>query len=431
MSDKSVDNAKGTAGSSNRRGGVASAFDVMAGPNPTGGLDLEDSRLVAYMLNPNHQVVWCNQAAREQLFGVASLHPSAEMRNIFLLLCSVQGEPQSELIQLHAGLAKPQLTRTNLLDALRIADEARAASTIDLFNAAETIEPRALLTVGYQQRTAPAGSPDSGETWRAMCAFFREGALFVHAPQALAEELFIDGIGDRASVMRRLASQQSPMLTPMAVMVADLQDSVRLCAELPPQSYFQLINEIWNLCNRVIQEFDGQIGKHAGDGIVAYFFPRPGTSYLDNCVRCAVRIKEEVRRLSHEWQMQRQWLNTLYLNTGLHEGQEWVGTFEIGDTFQLSALGDTINHSARLSEFATHGAIWASKQLVTRLESEVGTTLDYGVTHQQPDGRQHFVRSSFAQIQSLLAGTAAETSKARDIATMAVTEIHGLLRERA
>ncbi|MEN9718580.1 MAG: hypothetical protein RIQ99_1458, partial [Pseudomonadota bacterium] len=142
-------------------------------------------------------------------------------------------------------------------------------------------------------------------------------------------------------------------------------------------------------------------------------------------------IKEEVRRLSHEWQMQRQWLNTLYLNTGLHEGQEWVGTFEIGDTFQLSALGDTINHSARLSEFATHGAIWASKQLVTRLESEAGTTLDYGVTHQQPDGRQHFVRSSFAQIQSLLAGTAAETSKARDIATMAVTEIHGLLRERA
>ena len=413
-------------GPGDRRGGVSSAFGAMAGGAPSGGLDLEDDRLVAYMLNRNHQVVWCNEAARQRVFGVASLHPSAEMRNIFLLLSSVQGDLPADLIRLHAGLAKPDLSRANLLDALRIADEERAADTYELFTQAAPIEARGLLTTGCEHPAAGGGT----SAWRVMCGFFREGALFVHAPEALADDLFVDGLGDRSVVMRQLASKQSPMLTPMAVMVADLQDSVRLCAELPPQSYFQLINEIWNLCNGIIQEFNGQVGKHAGDGIVAYFFPLPGSSYLDNCVRCALKIKEEIRRLSHEWQLRRDWLNTLHLNIGLHEGQEWVGTFEIGDFFQLSALGDTINHSARLSEFARHGTIWASKQLVTRLESEARVSLDYGVGHQQPDGRQHFVRSSFAHVQTLLASGDGQMGKLKDIATLAVTEVLGVARQQ-
>lgn len=413
-------------GPGDRRGSVSSAFNAMAGGAAPGSLDLEDDRLVAYMLNRNHQVVWCNEAARERLFGVSTLHPSAEMRNIFLLLSSVPGELPAEIIRLHAGLAKPDVTRANVLDALRIADEERAADTYEIFAKAEPIEARGLLTVNCDH-PAPGGKT---APWRVMCGFFREGALFVHAPEDQADDLFLGGLGDRAVVMRQLASKQSPMLTPMAVMVADLQDSVRLCAELPPQSYFQLINEIWNLCNGIILEFNGQVGKHAGDGIVAYFFPLPGTNYLDNCVRCALKIKEEIRRLSHEWQLRRDWLNTLYLNIGLHEGQEWVGTFEIGDAFQLSALGDTINHSARLSEFARHGTIWASKQLVTRLESEARVELDFGISHQRPDGRQHFVRSSFAHVQTLLADTDNKTAKLKDIATLAVTEILGVARQQ-
>lgn len=413
-------------GPGDRRGGAASAFGAMTGGAAAGGLDLEDDRLVAYMLNRNHQVVWCNEAARERVFGVSSLHPSAEMRNIFLLLSSVQGELPADIICLHAGLAKPELTRSNLLDALRIADEERAADTYDLFTKATPIEARGLLTTACEHPVAGGGT----SSWRVMCGFFREGALFVHAPEELADDLLVAGIGDRAVVMRQLASKQSPMLTPMAVMVADLQDSVRLCAELPPQIYFQLINEIWNLCNGIIQDFNGQVGKHAGDGIVAYFFPLPGSNYLDNCVRCALKIKEEIRRLSHEWQLRRDWLNTLYLNVGLHEGQEWVGTFEIGDTFQLSALGDTINHSARLSEFARHGTIWASKQLVTRLESEARVNLDFGVSHQQPDGRPHFVRSSFSHVQTLIAETDNKAAKLKDIATLAVTEILGVARQQ-
>ncbi len=97
---------------------------------------------------------------------------------------------------------------------------------------------------------------------------------------------------------------------------------------------------------------------------------------------------------------------------------------------QLSALGDTINHSARLSEFARFGAIWATKSLVTRLESETGAQVDYGVMHEQPNGRQHLVRSSFAQVETLIANQTGRSAKLRDIATLAVTEIHGITPAR-
>lgn len=414
-----------------RRGFAASAVHGMTGEaagamGARSGLDLEDSRLVAYMLNPNNQLVWFNEAAREQVFGFTSLHPSAEMRNIFLLLAATQGPFQTDLVKLHAGLAKPLMTRANLLNALRIADENRVLEAIELFDKADAIEPGNLLSADYLR----FDDQGNGAQWRALCAFFREGSLFIHAPCALAEELFVSGLGDRGQLMQSLAAKQSPMLTPMAVMVADLQDSVRLCAELPPQSYFELINELWNVTNGIVQEHGGQIGKHAGDGVIAYFFPRPGGNYLESCLACALAVKEAIARLSREWQLRRGWFNELYLNVGLHEGQEWVGTFKFGETVQLSALGDTINHSARLSEFARFGAIWASKSMVTRLESETGAQVDYGVLHEQPGGRQHLVRSSFAQVETLLDSQPGRSAKLRDIATMAVTEILGITSAR-
>jgi len=43
------------------------------------------------------------------------------------------------------------------------------------------------------------------------------------------------------------------------------------------------------------------------------------------------------------------WLNELYLNTGLNEGQEWLGIFHIETKVEFTVLGDTINHAARLS----------------------------------------------------------------------------------
>lgn len=405
-------------------GAGASALRTAQGAGGIEGVDLEDDRLIAYMVNNNHELVWHNAAARERLFGFSSLYPTTEMRNVFLLFASMQNGIEPHLLKLHIGLAKPLLNRQEFQYAIRLAEEDRQNEALALFEDVQAIEDHQILNLDYVRHTQAVA-----ENWRVMCARFREGILCVHAPLETARDLFMSGLGDRGSIIRKLASQQMPLLTPMAVLVADLQDSVRICAELPPGDYFALINQIWNTVNPLILQHFGQVGKHAGDGIVSYFFPRMGGNFLKDAVLCAVEIKKAMRRISKQWQIDRDWTNELYLNMGLHEGQEWVGTFQIGDTIQFTALGDTINHSARLSELARFGELWASKSFVTRLQSETGIGLEYGVQRPLPDGRQQFVKSSFAQVSSLVEFTQPRHPKLMDIATLAVTEITGVVAQ--
>jgi len=403
----------------------ASALGDKQGAVGLEGVDLEDNRLIAYMVNNNHELVWHNAAARERLFGFSSLYPTTEMRNVFLLFASMQNAIEPHLLKLHIGLAKPLLSRQDFQFAIRLAEEDRLAQALNFYDETQPIEEHQILNLDYSRQASSGGS----ENWRVMCARFREGILCVHAPLETARDLFVSGLGDRGSIIRKLSSQQMPLLTPMAVLVADLQDSVRICAELPPGDYFALINQIWNTVNPLILQHFGQVGKHAGDGIVSYFFPRIGGNFLKDAALCAIEIKKVMRRISKEWQIEREWTNELYLNMGLHEGQEWVGTFHIGDTIQFTALGDTINHSARLSELARYGQLWASKAFVTRLQSETGLALEYGVHRPLPDGRQQFVKSSFAQVSSLMETGQMRHPKLMDIGTLAVTEISGVVSQ--
>ena len=96
--EASTSTAKSFAGS--RDGSAFAASDTSGS-----GLNLDDDRILAYMLNNNHELVWFNEAARSQLFGFTSLHPSSEMRNIFLLLASVPSGLDREMVTLHASIA--------------------------------------------------------------------------------------------------------------------------------------------------------------------------------------------------------------------------------------------------------------------------------------------------------------------------------------
>ena len=59
-----------------------------------------------------------------------------------------------------------------------------------------------------------------------------------------------------------------PSLVSLCVLVADLQDSVKIGAELPPAEYFELINRLWKTLAGSFQKYHGIYGKHAGDGAV-------------------------------------------------------------------------------------------------------------------------------------------------------------------
>ena len=205
--------------------------------------------------------------------------------------------------------------------------------------------------------------------------------------------------------------------------MTDLQSSVKICAELPPEEYFELINEMWALMETVFRKYHGTYGKHVADGMVYYFFPQPDSDYLMNALACAVEIRREMQKLSKAWQLKKNWLNELYLNTGIAEGHEWLGTFQSSTSVEFVVLGDSINQAARISDFARHGAIWATKSLIGKLPTQDRARLRYGVRRQGLDGQQLFVASTFSMVSSLLEHNGPKSEKLRDIATLPITEI--------
>ena len=384
----------------------------------------------AYMVNYNFEVSWYNDAACERFLGRFDTLPArSEARNVFaLLLQGAAGRPAeycADLLRLHVSLAKARLSKSSLLGLCKDLDRESAALIDSLYADAEKFGDKAIVEIPLELRQGREGS----ESWRVYATYFREGILIVHATGGPASETLLEFLSRRDVVIRNLLRRRLPVMTQLAVVVADLQNSVKICSELPPEEYFELINEIWMTMGPIFRKYYGTHGKHVGDGMVYYFFPQPDSHHIFNALACAHEIKLAMKRISKEWQLRKNWLNELFLNTGLHEGQEWLGTFQSATNVEFAVLGDTINHAARLSDFARFGAIWATKNLVGKLTADERAAVQFGIMRKGQDGREHFVASSYAQLGSLIDLSAERNEKLREIATLPITEIRDITLE--
>lgn len=400
----------------------AAAPIALATHAPTLHLTLDDIGYPAYMLNQNFELVWINEHAQQRFFGGRpDLPQTSDARNLFRLLPVGRNEWGS-LLNFHVGLAKSRLSPDsfgNLCHGLDPVTYARLQAAY-----IETVAEPARPVV--QSTVILPGNPTTREAEQfhtAYATFFREGIFIALIPEAEYANEMLDLLARRDEIIRGLLRKRLPVLTQLAVLVADLQGSVKICSELPPAEYFELINEIWKVLAPIFRKHHGTCGKHVGDGLVYYFFPQPDSDYLANSLACAQDIRKEIQRLSKAWQLRKQWFNELFLNTGITEGQEWLGTYQSPTSVEFVVLGDTINQAARISDFARHGSIWVTKSLISRLPPDERNRVVYGVRRRAPEGREVFVSSSFSQMSSLLEQEGARMEKLHDIATLSVTEV--------
>ncbi len=386
-------------------------------------LTIDHIPFAAYMVNYNFELTWYNEQARNELLGqFDSLPADIKGRNALAYLLKGRlgknGTNREELIQFFLLLAKGRLSRNDLMGAVTGQAEMTAQQTTQPL--AEPHINGALLQIPLTLHL------ENGVVARynVYTSYYREGILCVYLPdQADSHDSLLGLLGRRDEVIRNLLKKHLPVLTDVAVLVADLQSSVRICTELPPEEYFELINQIWATMEPIFRKYYGTHGKHVGDGMVYYFFPQPDCNYIFNALECAQEMKAAMRKISKEWQLRKNWLNELYLNTGLNEGQEWLGIFHIETKVEFTVLGDTINHAARLSDFARSGAIWATKNLLGKLPAETRQRVQFGIRRQDAEGREMLIAASYSRITELVDMTAPRHEKLSDIAALPVTEI--------
>lgn len=390
-------------------------------PLPSSGLrvTLDEIHHPAYMINYNFELVWINESGKAELFGGLQQLPALiEERNIFSLMASKSLLDEAEdVINLHLSLAKGRISADGFRASCQGLLSAHDWGCLEKrFNEVQPLSDRPVSESCVYLK-------NQNRNYKAYACFFREGIFLVYANDSGAQESLLELLSHRDEMIRNLLRQRLPVLTSLAVLVADLQNSVKICSELPPEEYFELINEIWASMGTIFRKYHATCGKHVGDGMLYYFFPQPDSNYLMNALCCAQEIRQEMQRLSKAWQLRKNWLNELYLNTGITEGQEWLGTFQTPTSVEFVVLGDSINQAARISDFARHGAVWATKSLISKLPAAERARLRYGVTRQAPGGQNLFVASSFSQLSSLLERDGVYSEKLRDIATLPITEI--------
>ena len=209
----------------------------------------------------------------------------------------------------------------------------------------------------------------------------------------------------------------APILTPVAVLVSTLQDAGELWLQLPAGEYFELVNEVWLELDRIFRRHGGRHGKHPGEGMVCHFLPHTSGSYLGSALGAAHQAREAMRQISSRWQARKGWDFELCMNTGVDEGQEWLGALRLSEPLELTVVGGAADHAAQLSRSARGGAVWITRNLVGKLSPDERRGLTFGVP--RADRR---VLSSFARLADLAATNGSPAVPAA-LAELPITEL--------
>jgi len=387
-------------------------------------LTINDISCPAYLLNYKYEIDWINKDAEDSIFQkkIRNIKEPAA-RNIYLLLMRnfhENNQTRNSLIDFHLSFLKGKTIENELGQLYESMTQSEREYLRKSYESIEPPIPRAVNKIILKL------SDDKGKCI-SDCVYymlFREGILFIHALDASSIQNIANLLSCRSSVINDLLKQRMPTLVSFAVLIADLQNSVGICAELPSEEYFKLIHDIWACVEGSFKQYYGTYGKHVGDGMLYYFLKERDNQYLINAVSCALEIRENIKKLNMEWKTRKGWFNELYLNIGINEGQEYFGAIPSAPSVEFTALGDTVNYAGRLSDFARYGAIWTTKNLINRLGVEDKEGIRYGIRHKDQD-RETLVENTFSRIIDMSGLDNAIISKFKDISTLAITEIIG------
>lgn len=381
----------------------------------------------AYIVNNNFELIWWNDSANERFFGNGQrLSGDLGGRNLLKMLLNSASDTHAlrELLEPHVAAAKKRLSQQSLVKVYSTLDARQLSLLKDIYEDAKPLGKEPLVHFPVLLRD------ETGSTEPAPCdlyvCFYREGILFTFSPVVLEHDYLLDFLSRRNYVINELLKKRKPYLTDVTVMVADLQNSVKICSELPAEEYFELINDIWQQSEPIFRKYYGTYGKHAGDGMVYYFFPQPDCDYKLNAIQCALELKQLMFSITQAWQSRKGWFSDVYLNIGLNEGQEWFGSYHAGGHVEFTVLGETINFASRISDFARQGAIWATKSMLSQIDAAARQKINFGITRKTHGNESVFVTDSYANIGSLLDSEDPRNTKFRDIDRLPLTEIRAI-----
>ena len=152
---------------------------------------------------------------------------------------------------------------------------------------------------------------------------------------------------------------QQPEHRQLTILFCDLVGSVELGERLDLEDYRELLTQFRGAVTAVIEEHQGFIARHQGDGLLAYFgYPKAHEDDAERAVRAGWKIVEAARTIVAPVKVRMQ------VRVGIATGPSLVGDVlatGASEHSELAALGSTPNLAARLQQAARPDSVVISE----------------------------------------------------------------------
>ena len=259
-------------------------------------------------------------------------------------------------------------------------DELREIVHPQLRDLVDDLTPQGFSALSFEWRGMHSGHEGSA---RVTAVRLRDdqgrlvGTALIYKPAASMAVLgAIAGAGDLRH-FERMQSVAKPARRPAAILFADLEASSPLARRLSTASYFALGRRLVRAADQCVIDAGGLVGRHAGDGVVAFFLAETAGSESAAARACITAARELRAALGVVAERSGLAPEEVVLRFGLHWGSMlYVGQITTAGRSEVNALGDEVNETARIEACATGGRALASKGLMERLEPEDAVALD-------------------------------------------------------
>jgi adenylate cyclase len=202
---------------------------------------------------------------------------------------------------------------------------------------------------------------------------------------------FRQSSGNPALCTRCITDLRKRQLTgveiPITLLFSDIRGSTAMGERMRPADFHTFLDRFYQLASDSIVAHDGIVDKVVGDEVIGLFFGGiTGPRHAAAAVASAIDLAERAARASTT-------AVAIPAGTAVHTGEAFVGATGLGTTVEdFTALGDTVNITARLASAAAAGEVIVS----------VATAAAAGMTTDQLERRTVAIRGRTEPIEVIV-----------------------------
>jgi class 3 adenylate cyclase/tetratricopeptide (TPR) repeat protein len=169
-----------------------------------------------------------------------------------------------------------------------------------------------------------------------------------HLPQRLTEKIITQR--DRIEGERKLVT----------VMFCDMEGFTPLVERLGPEVSYGIMDQIYEILIREVNDFEGTVNEMTGDGIMALFgAPIALEEASQRALWSALSIHRELAKFNDK----KKGIGSIRMRIGIHSGPVVVGTLGNDLRIEFKAVGDTVNLASRMEGMAEPGATYVTEEI--------------------------------------------------------------------